>query len=106
MAEVEDVLRTVPPMDTIKHPLEQNHAWFGRAGAIVDMWNPIQGGVFRAHLDRFYSAGIPKEYYPAFNQLMIVLYQAWNDLRMKQVGRFRWRSGKGWFTTITMDCGR
>jgi hypothetical protein len=95
LGEVEDLLRTLPPRDTIKHSLEQNFAWFGRAGAVVEAWNPAQAIAFGGYLERFQSAPVPRDYHPALNQLLIVLHRARNDLRMKTSGPISTAIGQG-----------
>lgn len=95
LGEVEDLLRTAPTRDTIKQSDEQNLAWFGRAGALVDAWNSVQGNVFRTLVDRFYTAYTPREYHPILNQIMIVLQQARHDLRMKTSGPISTAIGHG-----------
>jgi hypothetical protein len=41
LAELEDLLRTMPPRATLRHTTEENFAWFGRARSIVAAWNGI-----------------------------------------------------------------
>jgi hypothetical protein len=35
LAEIEDLIRTMPDRATIRHELPENFAWFGRAAALV-----------------------------------------------------------------------
>ena len=35
LGEVEDILRTVPPRETLRHPTDENFAWLGRVAAFV-----------------------------------------------------------------------
>jgi hypothetical protein len=95
LGEVEDVLRTIPPRDTLRHPLEQNFAWFGRAGAVVEAWNPALGIAFRGNVERFMSGAMPRDVNAALNQVMIVLHQARTDLRMKTSGPISTAIGQG-----------
>jgi hypothetical protein len=49
LLEVEDLHRTMPPRATIRHDTEENAAWWGRAGALVDAWDPMKGVLFQGH---------------------------------------------------------
>jgi hypothetical protein len=39
LGEVEDILRTMPPRETLRHPTDQNFAWLGRVSAFIEAWN-------------------------------------------------------------------
>jgi len=50
LIEVDDVIRAMPPRATIRHELPENFAWFGRASAVVKMWDPVEGALFDGHV--------------------------------------------------------
>ena len=35
LGEVEDILRTMPPRETLRHPTDENFAWLGRVSAVI-----------------------------------------------------------------------
>jgi hypothetical protein len=86
LAELEDLLRTMPPRETLRHSTEENHAWFGRARAIVSAWNGIPAADFGQYVDTFFSNTHAREASAAFPKLMTILQQARWDLRMRATG--------------------
>ena len=94
LAEIEDVLRTVPPRATIRHDTEENFGWFGRAAAAIESWDRLKSPLFSLALSRFHSqmASTSTE---GFRQIMVMLHQAQNDLRMRTLGPMNIAVGKG-----------
>ena len=43
LAELEDLLRTMPNEATIRHDTDENFSWLGRAAAIIERWNESKG---------------------------------------------------------------
>lgn len=86
LAELEELIRTMPPRETLRHSTEENHAWFGRARAIIAAWNGISSLEFGPHVDTFFSPAHGREASAAFPKLMTILQQARWDLRMRTVG--------------------
>lgn len=39
LGEVEDILRTMPPRETLRHPNDENFAWLGRVSAFIEIWD-------------------------------------------------------------------
>jgi hypothetical protein len=95
LSEVEDLLRTMPPRETMKHPLDANYAWLGRAAALVESWNHVMAIPFRGYMDRFHSLPVPRDWQTAFSQMLTMLHQARNDLRMKTIGPLSAVIGQG-----------
>jgi hypothetical protein len=86
LAELEDLLVTMPPRETLRHSTEENQAWFGRARAIIAAWNGISSLEFGLHVDTFFSNMHAREAGAALPKLMAILHQARWDLRMRTVG--------------------
>ena len=40
LAEVEDIIRSMPPRATIRNDTPENFAWLGRVSAAIESWNP------------------------------------------------------------------
>ncbi|MBI5889873.1 MAG: hypothetical protein HZB47_04255 [Nitrosomonadales bacterium] len=85
LAEVEDILRTMPPRATIRHEIPENYAWLGRAAALVSEWNTAKaiafdGLVSTVHATRAIDAG------QAVNGIMTMLHQVRHSLRLNTVG--------------------
>jgi len=85
LAEVEDILRTMPARETIRHETEENLAWMGRVSALIDNWNPPMSLVFRCYLETFHGLSA-REAGQALQKIFTLLHQARNDLRMKTLG--------------------
>ena len=85
LAEVEDLLRTMPPRATIRHDLPENYAWFGRAAALVTEWNSVKSIPFDGFL-RTVQALRAVDPSPGMNGILTLLHQARHDLRLKTVG--------------------
>lgn len=85
LAELEDLLRTMPPRSTIRHHKEENQSWFGRAMAIISQWDATSGIRAQDYLHVFYGLNA-REAGSAFDGLMVLLHQARADLRMKTLG--------------------
>ena len=85
LAEVEDLIRTMPPRATIRHETAENYAWFGRAAALIAVWNSVKaiafdGYIQTVHAQRAMDAG------QAVSGILTMLHQARHDLRLKTVG--------------------
>jgi len=85
LAEIEDVLRTVPPKPTITNLTEESLTWFGRAAAVVEQWNSLRGPTFR-HSLRQVQGQLPVFAAIGFTEMMTTLHEARHDLRMQTVG--------------------
>jgi hypothetical protein len=86
LAELEDLLRTMPPRDTLRHETEENFSWFGRARSIVAAWNGISSLAFGLHVDTFISANSALTAQRGYTKLMTILQEARWDLRMRTTG--------------------
>ena len=74
LAEVEDVLRTVPSVDDFSVPGDAELAWMGRAAAAVNAWNPATAILqFSSALDQL-RVGLHVNY--ARSTAIQILYEA------------------------------
>jgi hypothetical protein len=87
LAEVEDVLRTMPPRESLRSPTPETLSWFGRAVTAITRWNGMHGVTARSRVGQIlgtgsgYSGG-PDEGYTG---LMALVHEARADLRFFQV---------------------
>jgi hypothetical protein len=94
LAEIEDVLRSMPPRATLRHQTDENLGWLGRATAVISLWNLIQGGAARAHVAQFHDVmAIPSN--KGYLGLMSLLHEARSDLRMRTLGPTNIAVGRG-----------
>ena len=63
----------------------ENIAWFGRAAAIIEQWDWTKGVMFGHWIQKFGSSLAP-ESNEGRRQIMVMLNQAWHDLRMRTIG--------------------
>ncbi|MFH1992664.1 MAG: hypothetical protein ABIK98_09690 [Pseudomonadota bacterium] len=52
LAEIEDLLRSMPPRQTIRHEIDKNLSWLGRASALIEQWSPPKALLFREYLNQ------------------------------------------------------
>ena len=50
LAELEDLLRTAPPLINIHQQSIETHSWLGRAAALIDQWDSAKSVLFRDYL--------------------------------------------------------
>jgi hypothetical protein len=95
LAEIEDILRTMPDRSTIHHEKPENVAWFGRALSGIENWDSIKGVRAIGYIEQFMSAG--NAHQKSFNlpKLQILLNQALSDLRFKTIGPVNIAIGQG-----------
>lgn len=82
LAEVEDVLRTMPPRDVYGSGQDVVFAWIGRAAATITRWDIVHSisasaAARDAQSDNTYKAGT------GFDELRALLHQARADLQME-----------------------
>lgn len=85
LAEVEDVIRTMPPRATIRHETAENLAWLGRASAVISMWNSAKAIAFDGYVSKVHAV-VANEAGQGVRAVVTMLHQARHDLRLKTVG--------------------
>jgi hypothetical protein len=83
LAEVEDIIRTMPPRATIRHETQENRNWFGRVSAAVEKWDSSKSALVKEHFDLFFSNRHARETAHGLSRLLILLEQARADLRLE-----------------------
>jgi hypothetical protein len=86
LAEVEDVLRNMPSMETILDRNQENLSWFGRAAAVIEQWNLVHGTLFGGYINQLRRASSLVEIHDPFSAVTTMLYQARHALRMQTIG--------------------
>jgi hypothetical protein len=94
LGEVEDIIRTMPPRETLRHPTDQNFAWLGRVAAAIEAWNPSKGIALGAAMDQFHGV-MARDGTEGLRKLITLLHQARHDLRMKTIGPVNAAVGHG-----------
>lgn len=85
LAELEDLLRTMPPSGKLGNDSADVLSWLGRAAAIISNWRPGMMILAQSHLDKIRGSGA-RDSHQASIGLIIILHQARADLRMKTLG--------------------
>jgi hypothetical protein len=85
LAEIEDVLRTMPPRATIRHNTDENHAWLGRASAVVGLWDRPKAITFDANVTQVHG-GDAHAADRGLRGVLTMLQRARHELRMQTVG--------------------
>jgi hypothetical protein len=85
LAEIEDTIRTMPPLETILDQSPENDAWLGRASAAIESWDRSQSPILRMLLNQIMSTS-PVAANQALRQFTILLHQARHDLLVQMPG--------------------
>lgn len=94
LGEVEDILRTMPPRETLRHPTDENFAWLGRVSAFVESWDSPKQIALGGAIEQFHNRmAIPAE--KGLRKILTLLHQARHSLRMKTVGPVNAAVGQG-----------
>jgi len=95
LAEVEDVLRTMPPAHTFGNDTPEQFAWLGRASAVVCAWDPIKATVlFDSYVTKMNSR-MAKDVDAGARAVLTMLHQVRHDVRMRSLGPLSVSVGTG-----------
>lgn len=94
LGEVEDILRTMPPRETLRHPTDDNFAWLGRVSALIEDWNPSKAFELGAAMNQFHGQGA-RAAQEGFRKIITLVHQARYSLRMKTLGPINTAIGHG-----------
>ena len=93
-AEVEDLARCMPPLETLHHNTDQCLSWLGRLTAFIELWNIPKTFSLTSALNDLHS-GYSIRQNSGLKQIQLLLYQARHDLRMKTTGPLNAALGQG-----------
>jgi len=85
LAEVEDLLRNMPPAENIHLHTAENFSWLGRVAAVIGHWDGLKASLLEDYLDKLHSP-FARDSDEGMRKLMTLLHQARHDLRMQTVG--------------------
>jgi hypothetical protein len=85
LAEVEDVIRSMPARATIRHTTPENFAWLGRMSAVIEKWNPSKMVRLSTALTQLGDA-MARPADEGYRTIVVLLHQAQNDLRLQTTG--------------------
>jgi len=88
LAEVEDVLRTMPERLDLETP--DIFSWIGRASAVIKMWDPLKAVSFALSVD-YIQSGMGD----GNRKMQTILHEARHDLRLRTVGPLTVAVGQG-----------
>ncbi len=95
LAEVEDLLRTMPATATFGQVLDENYSWFGRLAAVIEAWDLLKVTMLKRSIQNVHE-GNASRFDKGLTDIRVTLNQARHDLRMKTVGP----------TNVVVDQGR
>ena len=95
LAEIEDVLRTMPSREILNQDTQETFSWLGRAVAAINRWSSGAGGQARAYVREMQK---PKRFdsHQGFLSLMVLLEEARADLRITTIGPINTAIGQGY----------
>ena len=85
LAEVEELLRNMPPAATIQDDTAENYSWLGRVAAVIEQWDRSKAIPLGGYLDKFHSIHA-RDSDEGLRKLLVLLHQARHDLRMQTLG--------------------
>jgi len=85
LAEIEDVIRTMPPRDLIHNDASETLAWIGRATAVMHEWDNIRSTSFNLHIASIHRGTI-HDLASGYKGALAMLHQAATELRLNTVG--------------------
>ena len=85
LAEVEDLLRTMPPLGKIRDDDPSNSAWLGRASAVVTYWSLPRSAASEMFI-RQIQASRSVDPGPPYRGLVTLLHEAQHALRLSTTG--------------------
>lgn len=94
LAEIEDVIRSMPLRATIRHETPGNLSWLGRASAVIHLWDPVRAVAFDRHMSNVH-ASMAIEASHGLRGVQTMLHQAGHELRMQTVGPLTIAIGQG-----------
>jgi len=94
LGEVEDIMRTMPPRETLRHPNDENFAWLGRVSAFIEAWNLPKSIPLTMAMNQFHGQSA-RDAEEGFRKILTLLHQARNDLRMETIGPVNEAMGQG-----------
>lgn len=94
LGEVEDILRTMPPRETLRHPTDDNFAWLGRVSAFIEAWDPPKQFPLGTAMHQFHGQ-VARDAQEGLRKILTLLHQARHDLRMKTIGPVNAAMGHG-----------
>jgi hypothetical protein len=94
LGEVEDLLRTMPPRETLRHATDENFAWLGRVSAVIEAWSLAKTIPLGMAMDQFHGQSA-RDAQEGLRKLLTLLHEARHSLRMKTVGPVNAAIGHG-----------
>lgn len=94
LGEVEDILRTMPLRETLRHGTDENFAWLGRVSAAVEEWSPLKAIPLSVAMEQFHGQSA-RDAQEGYRKLLTLLHQARHNLRMKTIGPVNTAIGHG-----------
>lgn len=94
LAEVEELRRTMPPMDSLHQETEANYEWLGRLLATVRFWN-FSEAISLEYVISGLSSPLPQDRKQARHKIQLTLSKVHSSLRLKTVGPVNIAVGQG-----------
>jgi hypothetical protein len=94
LAEIEDVIRTMPPLQKIHNLDPENFSWWGRASAVINLWDRFKTVTFNDYVRKAQSS-MALEAERGLGGVLTMLHQARHELRLRTVGPLTAIIGQG-----------
>jgi hypothetical protein len=84
-AEIEDLIKTMPPKATIRQATPENLEWLGRLSAVIEWWNQPKTIPLGTALKTLANP-MALEASEGYREIVVLLHQARHSLRMELTG--------------------
>jgi hypothetical protein len=95
LAEIEDVLRTMPPLANLHQDTRETFSWLGRAVAAIAKWSLRHGEMARTYVNQMQSSNL-RSSHEGLVSLMVIIEESRADLRMTTLGPITTAIGQGY----------
>jgi hypothetical protein len=94
LAEIEDVLRTMPPENDLRQDTQEIFSSLGRAVAVLGQWNTLAGVQAEVYVKELRRSAA-YEAHRGYVNLMVLLHRGRSELRMITIGPVNAAIGQG-----------
>lgn len=85
LAEIEDLVRSIPVRTTFRLDSGDHFSWLGRFAAAIERWNPGKGMTVHGAIGRLQKP-MALDSNAGYREILVLLHQARSDLRMRTTG--------------------
>ena len=86
LAEIDDIIRVMPPLAALRPDTPENLSWLARASAAMHLWDIGRSIEFSRYIEQVRGSSNGDIYMRGMRGMLMTLHQASHELRIKTVG--------------------